>query len=213
VDEATDHPGAPVSVVPEDGLRRLLPVCAGKDFEARRDTAIITVPLDTGARSGELAGLTLSDVDFDLDMLVVLGKGRRDRALPFGRTAALALDRYLRTRARHPQAHLDWLWFGKDGLTASGLAQMLERRGRQAGRTCTPTGCGRPSPTSGSPKVVARGPHAVGRLEVPCDGPLVMNTREELLQAFEDYHAGVWAASPAEPRPGHEVLKETTEPR
>jgi len=127
-------PAQPVPVVPEDGLRRLLAVCAGKDFEARRDTAIITLLLDTGARSGELAGLTLSDVDFDLDVLLVLGKGRRERALPFGRTAALPLDGYLRARARHPQAHLDWLWLGKKGgLTASGLAQMLERRGHQAG--------------------------------------------------------------------------------
>jgi site-specific recombinase XerD len=125
-------PEQPVPVVPEDGLRRLLAVCAGKDFEARRDTAIITLLLDIGARSGEFAGLTLADVDFDLDVLLVLGKGRRERALPFGRTAALALDRYLRARARHP--HLDWLWLGKKGrLTASGLAQMLERRGQQAG--------------------------------------------------------------------------------
>jgi site-specific recombinase XerD len=151
-------PEQPVPVVPEDGLRRLLAVCAGKDFEARRDTAIITLLLDTGARSGELAGLMLSDVDFDPDVLLVLGKGRRERALPFGRTAALALDRYLRARVRHPQAHLDWLWLGKKGgLTASGLAQMLERRGNQAGLPgLHPTGCGIPSPTSGSRKAVAR---------------------------------------------------------
>jgi site-specific recombinase XerD len=72
--------------------------------------------------------------DFDLDVLLVLGKGRRERALPFGQTAALALDRYLRARVRHPQAHLDWLWLGKKGgLTASGLSQTLERRGNQAG--------------------------------------------------------------------------------
>jgi site-specific recombinase XerD len=48
-------PEQPVPVVPEDGLRRLLAVCAGKGFEARRDTAIITLLLDTGARSGEFA--------------------------------------------------------------------------------------------------------------------------------------------------------------
>ncbi|HEX5879182.1 MAG TPA: phage integrase N-terminal SAM-like domain-containing protein [Actinomycetota bacterium] len=42
-------PEQPVPVVPEDGLRRLLAVCAGKGFEARRDTAIITLLLDTGA--------------------------------------------------------------------------------------------------------------------------------------------------------------------
>ena len=44
-------PEQPVPVVGDDGLRRLLAVCAGKDFEARRDTAIITLLLDTGARN------------------------------------------------------------------------------------------------------------------------------------------------------------------
>jgi hypothetical protein len=37
--------------------------------------------------------------------------------------------------------------------------------------------------------------------------------REELLQAFEDDQAGRLGTIPAAPRPGHEVLKETTEPR
>lgn len=44
-------------VVPEDALRRLLGACAGKSFEARRDTAMITFLIDTGARRGEIAGL------------------------------------------------------------------------------------------------------------------------------------------------------------
>ncbi len=44
-------------------------------------------------------------------------------------------------------------------------------------------------------------------------GPFVMNTREESLQAFADDQAGRLGTIPAEPRPGHEVLKETTEPR
>jgi site-specific recombinase XerD len=127
-------PEQPVPVVPEDGLRRLLATCAGESFEDRRDTTLILLLVDVGPRRAELMGLKVSDVDFDLDVLLVLGKGRRERALPFGRKSAVALDRYLRARVRHPQAHLDWLWLGKKGgLTASGLAQMLERRGDQAG--------------------------------------------------------------------------------
>ena len=101
-------PDKPIPVVPEDALRRLLDACAGKSFEARRDTALITFLLDTGARRGEVAGLRLADMDFDLDVALVLGKGRRERALPFGRTTAVGLDRYLRVRARHKDAALPW---------------------------------------------------------------------------------------------------------
>jgi site-specific recombinase XerD len=127
-------PEQPVPVVPEDGLRRLLAACAGKDFEARRDTAIVMFLLDTGARRAELADLRLADVDLDLDVALVLGKGRRERALPYGRKTAVALDRYLRVRARHKDAHLPWLWLGKRGrLTAWGVQQLVHRRGEQAG--------------------------------------------------------------------------------
>ena len=119
-----------VPVVPEDGLRRLLATREGKSFEARRDTALILLLVDVGPRRAELMGLRVSDVDFDLDMLLVLGKGRRERALPFGRTSAVALDRYLRVRARRRDAALPWLWLGRKGrLTEWGLVQMLHRRG------------------------------------------------------------------------------------
>jgi site-specific recombinase XerD len=127
-------PDQPVPVIPDDGLRRLLAACAGKGFEARRDTAMIMLLLDTGARRAELVDLKLAHVDLDLDVLLVLGKGRRERALPFGHKAGEALDRYLRVRARHKDAHLPWLWLGLKGrLTSYGLVMMLRRRGRQAG--------------------------------------------------------------------------------
>jgi site-specific recombinase XerD len=40
--------------------------------------------LDTGARRAELADLQLAHVDLDLDVLLVLGKGRRERACRSG---------------------------------------------------------------------------------------------------------------------------------
>jgi site-specific recombinase XerD len=127
-------PAKPVPIVPADGLKRLFAACAGAGFEARRDTALVMLLLDTGARRAEMAGLKLADVDLDLDVLLVLGKGRRERTLPFGRKAGEALDRYLRARARHKGAELPWLWLGLKGrLTEWGLVQMLRRRGAQAG--------------------------------------------------------------------------------
>jgi site-specific recombinase XerD len=127
-------PAKQVPVVPADGLKRLFAACSGTSFEARRDTALITLLLDTGARRAEMVGLKLTDVDLDLDVLLVLGKGRRERTLPFGRKAGQALDRYLRARTRHKDAELPWLWLGLKGrLSEWGLVQMLRRRGAQAG--------------------------------------------------------------------------------
>lgn len=127
-------PVEPPPVLRPDDLRRLLATVAGTDFEDRRDAAILRLFLDTGMRRGELAGLRVADVDFDHDVAVVLGKGRRPRNCPFGRKTAQAIDRYLRTRGRHPYADSEWLWLGKRGrLTDTGIEQVVKRRGAQAG--------------------------------------------------------------------------------
>ncbi len=83
----------------DDELRRLLRACEGRDFDARRDLAIIRLLLDSGIRRAECAGLSVTDVDFEHNVVLVLGKGRRHRACPFGKKTALALDRYLRVCA------------------------------------------------------------------------------------------------------------------
>lgn len=127
-------PDVPVPVVSDEDLKKLLKACEGKAFEDKRDTAVLRVFIDTGVRLGECTGMKLGDVDFDLMVIAVVGKGRRPRAVPFGARTAKAIDQYVRTRARHPQASSPALWIGpKGGMTDSGLAQMLERRCAEAG--------------------------------------------------------------------------------
>lgn len=127
-------PEVPVPVLGDDELRRLLATCAGKDYVQRRDTAIISLFLDTGMRLAELANLTVTDLDLDQDVAIVLGKGRRPRACPFGRKTAAHIDRYIRARRTHASSVQPWLWLGKKGrMTSSGIAQMLGRRGIEAG--------------------------------------------------------------------------------
>ena len=127
-------PEEPPEVLRPEDLRALLATCDGTDFEDRRDTAILRLFLDTGARLAEVAGLHVTDIDFDHNIAIVMGKGSRPRAVPFGKRTAKALDRYLRARAHHANAADEWLWLGKQGrLTATGIGQLVRRRGREAG--------------------------------------------------------------------------------
>jgi site-specific recombinase XerD len=128
-------PEQPVDVVSEEDQRKLLRTCEGNDFDARRDTALMLIFIDTGARLSEVAGLQLDDVDLAAAEVKVLGKGGRWRLLPLGRAASRAVDRYLRLRGRHPHGDSQSLWVSNkaDFLTASGIRQILQRRCKQAG--------------------------------------------------------------------------------
>jgi site-specific recombinase XerD len=126
-------PEKPVPVISDDGIKALLDLCRGRDFISRRDAAIIRVLFDTGARLSEVANLVQDDVDLDVDVIHVLGKGRRPRAIPFGPKTGQALTRYLRARAAHKHSDSPRLWLGSQGpLGGEGIKQMLERRGRVA---------------------------------------------------------------------------------
>ena len=78
----------------------------------RRDRAILETLYATGVRVGELVGLDLGDIDLQGGVLRVLGKGRKERIVPFGRNAREALESYFVVRhdllhaggAAHPEA-------------------------------------------------------------------------------------------------------------
>lgn len=121
-------------VLTEDQLRKLLKTCEGKEFVQRRDMAIIRLLLDTGMRRSELAGLNVSDVDFEHNVAIIMGKGRRPRSCPFGHKTARDLDRYLRERSKHRDAGLNNLWLGYAGpMTANGIYQVVRDRAAAAG--------------------------------------------------------------------------------
>ncbi|WP_352231897.1 tyrosine recombinase XerC [Microtetraspora sp. NBRC 16547] len=57
-----------------------------------RDTAMLELLYATGMRVGELCGLDVDDVDRDRNTIRVLGKGRKERIVPFGLPALRTLD-------------------------------------------------------------------------------------------------------------------------
>ena len=124
-------------------LSELGNACHGRSFAARRDAAIIAVFTATGIRLSELAGIRCdlddparSDLDLQAREIRIRGKGGKARTVKISHDAARSLDRYLRARARHAQAHRPQLWLGMNNrgpLTAAGIYQIIARRGRQCG--------------------------------------------------------------------------------
>ncbi|MFF8953843.1 tyrosine-type recombinase/integrase [Streptomyces sp. NPDC014940] len=137
--KAPELPEVEVPIIPDDALKKLLQACKGTGFQERRDTAIVMMFLDTGARLSELTERTQDKLDLDLMVLHVLGKGGRERPAPFGRATAMAMDRYLRAAGKYLGRQLepsDPLWFSvkrRQAMTVWGVGTMIERRCQQAG--------------------------------------------------------------------------------
>ena len=82
-----------------------------------RDLAILELLYATGIRVGELCGLDVDEIDHERRVVRVLGKGRKERSVPYGVPARDALQ--------------DWLQAGRPALarTGSGPALFLGARG------------------------------------------------------------------------------------
>jgi integrase/recombinase XerC len=70
----------------------------GDEFVPTRDLAILELFYSTGIRLSELCGMNLEDLDLLADQAKVRGKGRKERIVPVGSRAVLALRRYLNLR-------------------------------------------------------------------------------------------------------------------
>ena len=106
-----------------DEARELLETAAARADDGSavglRDVAILELLYATGIRVGELCGLDVDDVDHERRVVRVLGKGRKERTVPFGRPAERVLA--------------SWLATGRQQLAvaASGPALFLGARGRR----------------------------------------------------------------------------------
>jgi len=98
---------------------------------AIRSRAILELLYATGMRCGELVGLDMGDVDLDARMVRVLGKGRKERVVPFGTRALDSLRAWLVER-RLLRARDEALFVnGRSGrLTDRSVRRLVSRRVR-----------------------------------------------------------------------------------
>jgi integrase/recombinase XerD len=86
----------PGSVLTHEQMRRLLDMVSTDTPDGYRLRTMLEVLYSSGMRIAELLGLDLGDVDFANATAKVLGKGRKERLVPVGRTALQYLQGYIR---------------------------------------------------------------------------------------------------------------------
>jgi tyrosine recombinase XerD len=89
--EPTALPAALPKALSEAEVERLLASPSTEDPIGLRDRAMLEVLYGVGLRASELVGLSMSRVDLDGRLLRVMGKGSKERIVPLGRIAAMAL--------------------------------------------------------------------------------------------------------------------------
>jgi integrase/recombinase XerD len=107
-------------------------------FMAVRDRAIILTLLDCGLRASELCGVCLEDLNMGASSLLVLGKGRKEREVFFGKRTGRALWKLATERVGEGAGEKDPLFVVGAGeltrpLSRSVLHHLLKRIGARAG--------------------------------------------------------------------------------
>lgn len=121
-----------------DDVFRLLSLGRPTGTLPNRDRAILEVFYSSGIRVSELVGLNWSDVDFQLGIIRVVGKGSKERIVPIGQVALDALGDYsqdlrkkwnLACRGESPV----FLNHRSGRITTRSVARIVEKRLREAG--------------------------------------------------------------------------------
>ena len=103
-----------------------------------RDRAVLEVFYSTGIRVSELVGLNWSDVDFQLEIIRVVGKGSKERIVPIGEIALRALRDYGREQREKWQLSAKGetaVFLNNRGhrITTRSVARIVEKHLKQAG--------------------------------------------------------------------------------
>ncbi|MGH8713440.1 MAG: tyrosine recombinase XerC, partial [Casimicrobiaceae bacterium] len=115
----------PAVLSPDEAVQ--LVAIAGDDALAVRDRALLELAYSSGLRVSELAGLDLGALDLSGGEVRVLGKGAKERIVPVGEPARVALQAWLALRATLPASDAGAVFISRSGrrLGARAIQQRL----------------------------------------------------------------------------------------
>jgi tyrosine recombinase XerC len=114
------------SFMTEEEVKKLIESAFAKndsDLSGLRDRAILEAFYSSGLRISELVGLNLDDIDFISGIVKIRGKGKKERVVPIGEAALLAIRRYLDKRKK--QSPAVFLNKNSSRITARGVRFIL----------------------------------------------------------------------------------------
>jgi len=98
-----------------------------------RDRAILELLYSSGIRVGELVGLNMNQLDLDLGIVKVMGKGRKERIVPVGMKAIEALKDYLTERGDLEEQEPVFLNLSGKRLTARSVGRLVKKYTKRSG--------------------------------------------------------------------------------
>jgi integrase/recombinase XerD len=106
----------------ESDFRKVLSLCPLSDYRGARNACWFWLLWTTGARWSELANLSLSDLNWQASTIRVIGKGNKERQVPFTKDAQRAVYRYLKMRRdSHPDL---WITEERTPMKKTGLGRV-----------------------------------------------------------------------------------------
>lgn len=99
---------------------------------AVRDFAILEIMYSSGLRRSEISNLNIGDVDFLSGFVRVLGKGSKERIVPVGDNALMAVKNYLNTRKSTSPGMPLFLNHRGNRLSDSGIELIVKRMAKRA---------------------------------------------------------------------------------
>jgi integrase/recombinase XerD len=105
-------------------------------FRAARDAAMLALAYASGLRASELVGLPVRAVDRRLGFVQVIGKGSKERLVPFGAVASRHLDVYLDNYRPLSPVESDFVfirWAGRDHISRQTFWGVVKKYAAAAG--------------------------------------------------------------------------------